>query len=99
MINNEKLTSWDSYMNETLQDPTEAIGYLEIAFAEYQVDGDTDLLLRAIQRVYQARHESSNYPTDTINIQKMIESHTDISFNTLSKILNTLGYTLTIKTA
>jgi DNA-binding phage protein len=82
-------------MNETLQDPIEAIGYLEIAFAEYQVDGDTDLLLRAIQRVYHAR----NYQPDIIDIQKMIESHSDISFNTLSKILNTLGYTLTIKTA
>ena len=95
MISNDKLTSWDSYMNETLQDPIEAIGYLEIAFAEYQVDGDIDLLLRAIQRVYQAR----NYHPDIIDLQKMIESHSDISFNTLSKILNTLGYSLTIKTA
>ena len=92
-------TTWDTYMNETLQDPIETIGYLEIAIAEYQVDGDIDLLLRTIQRVYRARHEASNYQPDNINIQKMIESHSDISFNTLSKILNTLGYTLTIKTA
>ncbi len=101
MINNDKLSSWDDYMNNSLQDPDEASGYLEAAIEEYQIDGDAKYLMRAIQRIAVANGGISKLAQDTNlnrqNLYKIFSSQTSPRFDTFCKILNTLGFELCIK--
>lgn len=100
-MNNKKLTSWNDYMNETLSDSCEAIGYLEVALEEYQQDGDTKSLMRAIQRVADAKGGISKLAEITKlnrqNLYRIFSNQTSPRFDTLSKILRALGFTIAIK--
>ena len=101
-MKNKNLTSWDNYMNETLQDESEATAYLELAIEEYQTDGDTKSLMRAIQRVAEAKGGISKLAEDTKlnrqNLYRIFANQTSPRFDTLTKILRALGFTFSLKT-
>ena len=101
MTNDNKLLSWDEYMNSSLKDNYEAIAYLEIALEEYQTDGDTKSLMRAIQRVAEAKGGITKLAEDTKlnrqNLYRIFANKTSPRFDTLSKILRALGFTISIK--
>ena len=101
MTNDNKLLSWDEYMNSSLKDNDEAIAYLEIALEEYQTDGDTKSLMRAIQRVAEAKGGITKLAEDTKlnrqNLYRIFANKTSPRFDTLSKILRALGFTISIK--
>ena len=100
-MTNKNLTSWDNYMNETLQDTYEATAYLELAIEEYQNDGDTKSLMRAIQRVAEAKGGISKLAEDTKlnrqNLYRIFANKTSPRFDTLTKILRALGFTFSLK--
>ena len=101
IMKNKNLTSWDNYMNETLQDDCEATAYLELAIEEYQTDGDTKSLMRAIQRVAEAKGGISKLAEDTKlnrqNLYRIFANQTSPRFDTLTKILRALGFTFSLK--
>lgn len=88
-------------MNETLQDTCEATAYLELAIEEYQNDGDTKSLMRAIQRVAEAKGGISKLAEDTKlnrqNLYRIFANETSPRFDTLTKILRALGFTFSLK--
>ena len=100
-MTNKNLTSWDNYMNETLQDTCEITAYLELAIEEYQNDGDTKSLMRAIQRVAEAKGGISKLAEDTKlnrqNLYRIFANQTSPRFDTLTKILRALGFTFSLK--
>jgi probable addiction module antidote protein len=100
-MNTDKLTSWDEYMDESLQDSCEAMGYLEAALEEYQADGDTKSLMLAIQRIAEARGGISKLANETNlnrqNLYRIFSNRISPRFDTLSKILKALGFTISIK--
>ncbi len=101
-MENNNLTSWDNYINETLQDDCEATAYLELAIEEYQNDGDTKALMRAIKRVAEAKGGISKLAEETNlnrqNLYRIFANQTSPRFDTLTKILRALGYTFALKT-
>lgn len=101
MQNNNKLTSWDNYINDSLKDNCESIAYLETALEEYQADGDTKSLMRAIQRVAEAKVGITKLAETTKlnrqNLYRIFSNKTSPRFDTLSKILRALGITITFK--
>lgn len=100
-MTNKNLTSWDNYINRTLQNDCEAIAYLELAIEEYQTDGDTKSLMRAIQRVAEAKGGISKLAEDTNlnrqNLYRIFANQTSPRFDTLTKILRALGFTFSLK--
>src|SRR5574344_2335838 len=101
MPNNKKLTSWNEYINDSLKDPCEAIAYLELALEEYQTDGNTKSLMRAIQRVEEVKGGISKLAKETNlnrqNLYRIFSNQTSPRFDTLSKILKALGFTISVK--
>jgi probable addiction module antidote protein len=100
-MTNKNLTSWDNYINESLQDDCEAVAYLELAIEEYQEDGDTKSLMRAIQRVAEAKGGISKLAEKTQlnrqNLYKIFSNKISPRFDTLTKILRALGFTFSLK--
>ena len=101
MVNQKKLISWDEYLNNSLQNSSEAIAYLETALEEYQESGNTKNLMRAIQRVAEANGGITKLAQDTKlnrqNVYRIFSNQTSPKFDTLTKILRALGFTLSIK--
>ncbi len=101
MANKKNLASWDEYMNDSLKDSCEAIAYLEVALEEYQTDGSTKNLMRAIQRVAEAKGGISKLAQETNlnrqNLYRIFSNQTSPRLDTLSKILKALGFTISIK--
>lgn len=101
-MKNKNFISWDDYMNETLQDDSEATAYLELAIEEYQKDGDTKALMRAIKRVAEAKGGISKLAQETNlnrqNLYRIFSNQTSPRFDTLTKILRALGLTFALKT-
>ncbi|MFI3301054.1 MAG: addiction module antidote protein [Candidatus Gastranaerophilales bacterium] len=101
MPQKNNLVSWNEYMNQALDDNSEAMSYLEVAFEEYQQDGDTRSLMRAIQRVAEAQGGISKLAQQTKlnrqNLYRIFANKTSPRFDTLSKILRALGVTISLK--
>ena len=70
-------------------------------YEEYQQDGDTKSLMRAIQRVADAKGGISKLAEITKlnrqNLYRIFSNQTSPRFDTLSKILRALGFTIAIK--
>lgn len=100
-MKNNNLISWDEYLNNELMDPCEAIAYLEVALEEYQTNGNTEHLMQAVKRVAEARGGISKLAQETNlsrqNLYKIFSNKTSPRFDTLSKILRVLGFTIVIK--
>ena len=102
MADNKNLTSWDNYMNNILQDNSEALSYLELAFDDYQKDGNTRALMLAIRRVAEANGGISKLANETKlnrqNLYRIFSNKTSPRFDTITKILRALGITISFKT-
>ena len=102
MANNKRLTSWDEYINDTLQDNCEALSYLELALEDYQKDGNTRALMLAIKRVAEANGGISKLANKTKlnrqNLYRIFSNKTSPRFDTITKILRALGITISFKT-
>lgn len=100
-MTNKNLTSWDNYINNSLQDDCEAAAYLELAIEEYQKDGNTKALMRAIQRVAEAKGGISKLAQETNlnrqNLYRIFSNQTSPRLDTITKILRALGYTFSLK--
>ena len=78
-----------------------AVGYLETALEEYEEDNDVRALMIAIQRVAKiqggmtelARKSGLNRQ----NLYRIFSNQVSPRFDTLSKILKALGYTISLK--
>lgn len=102
MKNKLKFQTLDSFMKDYLEEsPENAVGYLETALEEYENDGDVKALMLAIQRVAEVKGGMTELAKKTglnrQNLYRIFSNQVSPRFNTLSKILNALGYTVSIK--
>ncbi len=101
MAKSDNYLSFDDYMHETLQNTDEAIGFLDAALEEYMIDGDAKYLLSAIKRVAESQGGVGKLAKETNlnrqNLYKIFNNKISPRFNTLLKILNALGYSISIK--
>jgi len=94
--------NWDDYMKDYLsKSPENIVGYLETALEEYEEDGDTRALMIAIQRVAEIQGGITELArkagVNRQNLYRIFSNQVSPRFNTLSKILRALGYTVSIK--
>jgi probable addiction module antidote protein len=96
-----KFQTWEEFMIETLKDPAECIGQLEIAIEEYQKDGDTKALMRTIEYIAKAQGGITKLAKDAKinreNLYKLFSYKTSPRLDTMTKILQALGFSLCIQ--
>jgi DNA-binding phage protein len=96
-----KMRTWHEYLIEQFADREKAMGYLQVALEEYQVDNDTATFMRALQTVVEAQggtHELANrIHTAPQTVLKMLSSDNTPTLDTLGSILNALGWRLSIE--
>ncbi len=102
MNNKLNFQTFDGYMKEYLSEsPENIIGYLETALEEYENDGDTRALMVAIQRIAEVKGGITELAKKTNlnrqNLYRIFSNQVSPRFDTLSKILKALGYTVSIK--
>ena len=93
---------WRDYLIKRLaSDKEEAIGYLDVAFEEYQQDGDMPFLLNGIAYVVEAQGGITELAKLTHMspdaLQKILSSDKALHLDTLCPILNALGCRLSIE--
>lgn len=95
------MRNFDDYMTEHLQDPNEAIAYLESALDEYEENNDMESFLLALRRVVEAKGGISKLAEETNlnrqNLYKILTNKANPKFSTLSKIIYSLGFKLSLK--
>ena len=98
-----KYRTWGEFMIETLQDPDECIGLLEVAIEEYQEDGDTKALMRIIEHIAKAQGGITKLSKDANinrqNLYKLFSCETSPRLDTITKILQALGFSLCVQPA
>ena len=103
MTNNKKITSWDDYMKNTLNNNNEALSYLKLALTDYEKDGDTRALMLAIKRIAEANGGISNLAKKTKlnrqNLYRIFANEISPGFDTMTKILRALGIVISFKMA
>ena len=97
-----KLRTWRAYLTERFTaNPEEAIRYLKFSLEEYQVDGDTPLLLLALRTVVESQGGISELAKKTSiksqDLSKILSSDKPPSLDTLSEILKAFGCRLSIE--
>ena len=96
-----KMRTWHEYLIEQFSDREKAMGYLQVALEEYQVDNDIATFMRALQTVVEAQggpHElASQIHTAPQTVLKMLSSDNTPTLDTLGTILNALGWRLSIE--
>ncbi|MCY4567817.1 MAG: hypothetical protein OXD49_05855 [Candidatus Poribacteria bacterium] len=97
-----KLRTWRAYLTERFTaNPEEAIQYLKFSLEEYQVDGDTPLLLLALRTVVESQGGISVLSKKTEiapeSLSDILSSNEAPRIDTLSTILNALGCRLLIE--
>ena len=97
----KKLRTWHEFLMGQLADREEAIGYLQVSFEEYLVDGDTSFFLKGVRNVVEARGgiakiaKQAGIAPETLS--EYLYSEGTLQLSTLSTILNGLGWQLSIK--
>lgn len=95
------MRTWREYLIEKFSDREKAMGYLQVALEEYQVDGDTAAFMLALQTVVEAQggtHELANrIHTAPQIVLKMLSSDNTPTLDTLGTVLNALGWQLSIE--
>ncbi len=96
-----KLRTWRAYLTERFAaDQEAAIRYLKFSLEEYQVDGDTPLLLLALRTVVESQGGISGLAQKTglapKSLSDILSSNEAPRIDTLSTILNALGCRLLI---
>ena len=97
-----KLRTWRAYLTERFTaNPEEAIRYLKFSLEEYQVDGDTPLLLLALRTVVESQGGISVLSKKTEiaseSLSDILSSDEAPRIDTLGTILNALGCRLLIE--
>lgn len=95
-----EMGKYHDYLMEELSDREESIAHIQVALEEYQVNGDSYVLLIALRSVVEAQENSSEFVRRTpITPQRLLEvlSRDEIpNIDTLNAILNGLGCRLSV---
>ena len=82
-----KMRTWHEYLIEQFADREKAMGYLQVALEEYQVDNDTATFMRALQTVVEAQggiyELASQIHTAPQTASKMLSSDNTPTLDTL----------------
>jgi probable addiction module antidote protein len=102
MKKQKKLQDFRDYVVEDLKKHPETIPvYLEVSLEEYEKDGDIAALLLAIRTIAEAKGRISDLARETHlsrqNLYKIFSNKVSPRFNTLTAILRSLGFTLSLK--
>jgi probable addiction module antidote protein len=98
---NKHSMPFDEFAVNRLKDPKEAKAFLEVVLEEYQKDNNFEEFSSALELLIRAQGSISEFTRktkmDRAHIYKIMKNETQPQFLTISKILNTLGFQLTIK--
>lgn len=99
----ETCTTFDDDMRLQLQDPEFQSGWLALTIQEFAQTGDYDTFYRCLEYVIKARGTVSGFAEqigmNRANLTDLLHGKTKTSpdFTTITKILNGLGYTLSVE--
>lgn len=95
-----KYTKWEDHMAEYLKKPAKAKEYLNLAIQEYQNDGDKAAFLLALEHIIRARGGFAKLSQKTklsrTSLYKTLSSKGNPEFDTIGKIVGSLGYKLAV---
>ncbi len=97
----EKFTTWHEFLIEKLTCREEALGYLQVSLEEYLIDGDTPFFLKGVRNVVEAQGgipkvaKQAGISPDALS--KFLFSEGPLHLGTLSTILKTFGWQLSIE--
>lgn len=101
MTNNRQYRDWQDYLKESLDDPEDALMYLEIAISEYEQDGDREAFLLALRNVADAQGGlgalSERTGLNREHLYRALSKTGNPRLDTVGKILNGLGFRLAVK--
>ncbi len=93
-------TSYHEELIESLKDPDEAYGYLQVAIEEYQEDNDSEVLLVALRNVALAQGGMTALAKRTHlnrqNLYNILSRRGNPRLDTFGLILKGLGFKLAI---
>jgi probable addiction module antidote protein len=94
-------TYHDLLVERLRENPQEAIAYLDVALEEYEGDGDTELLLKALRNVTEAQggipELARRVGMNRQSLYKALSSRGNPRLSTIGRVLHGLGYRLTLK--
>jgi probable addiction module antidote protein len=92
--------NFDDFLLEELKDPEKAKEYLNALFEEYLEDGNKELFLYGLKPLIQAKGSISDFSEkigmNRTYLYKIFNNKVSPDFNTIIKILNALGFELSI---
>ncbi len=97
----EKFTTWHEFLIEKFTCREEALGYLQVSLEEYLIDGDTPFFLKGVRNVVEAQGgipkvaKQAGISPDALS--KFLFSEGPLHLGTLSTILKTFGWQLSIE--
>lgn len=85
---------------DELRNPEMAKSYLEVALEEYEMDGDLSFFLEALRNVAEAQGGMTKLASKTglnrQNLYRVLSENGNPELRTISLILHTLGYRLSV---
>ena len=97
------LTRFDDFLAERLKDTQYAEGYLEVILEEYQEDNDLNAFLHCLKPLIKAQGSISAFAEkakiNRSHLYKIFNNQVKPEFNTITNILNNLGFEIAIKPA
>jgi probable addiction module antidote protein len=103
-MNEEQTRNYHELLIERLRDnPQEAIAYLDVALEEFESDGDTEMLVKALRNVAEAQggipELARRVGMNRQSLYKALSSRGNPRLSTIGRVLHGLGYRLTLKPA
>lgn len=96
-----KSIKFKKYLIDSLKDPREASAYLNVALEEFEKDGDVKAFLLTLRDVTEAQGGLSELALKTKlnrqNLYRVMSGNGNPRISTLGGILNSLGFSLSIK--
>lgn len=94
---------YQAYLIQSLQDPDEAVNYLQVALDEYEEDGDPEAFLIALRNVTEAcggiTKLAQKVHLSRQHLYRALSSEGNPRIQTLGNILHGLGFRLSIERA
>lgn len=91
----------EEYLIESLNDPKEAKAFLNAALEEFQEDNDFQAFGNTIELLIKSQGSMSNFAKETdinrTHLYRIINNEVQPQFSTVSNILKSLGFKLSIK--
>lgn len=95
-----KLRNYDEWILTTLKNKEEAALYLQVAFDEFQNDGDTEALLLALRHVADAQGGmallAKNTKLNRESLYRTLSSKGNPKLQTIGVLLKALGFKLSV---